>query len=55
LGVRADTFGHITNDETGDTTFYGLSQKFEKTDDKTTVSIVFNEYTLSKDGTLTPG
>jgi hypothetical protein len=33
MNVRADPFGHITDEETGDTTFYALSQKFEKPDD----------------------
>lgn len=55
LGVRVDAFGHKTDEETGETTFYALSQKFSKENDVTKVSIVFIDYTLSKDGTLTPG
>ena len=55
MNFRADAFGHKTDEETGDTTFYALSQKFEKADEITKVNIVFTDYTLSKDGTLTPG
>lgn len=55
MNVRVDAFGHKTDEETGDTAFYALSQKFTKEDDKTKASIVFTDYTLTKDGTLTPG
>ena len=55
MGVRADAFGHKTDNETGDTTFYVVSQKFTKENEQTKVSIVYTDYVLAKDGTLTPG
>jgi hypothetical protein len=32
--VRAHTFGHVIDEETGDLTFYALSQKYEVADEK---------------------
>lgn len=53
LGIRAETFRHKFDDETGDLTFYGLSQKYETKNNKQSVNIVLTDYTYSKDGTLT--